>query len=334
MGVRLTNAQNANNASSSSRKGLYKALRKPLQLAHNDLLLLATVAIAAVTIACLSVELLPASAVTFLVSGGILFRPLILLFNVSPSFRQSVIRSEGLVRFWNRVMNKAPGWAVVHMLAGILTVWAVAALHLNRTRAYLTVLLVSLWSVRAVDAANRRWKMVPKLNALLVRVRTWLRSLNPSLAAGFDVIFPPHKLAVALKTGLCLLVSVVAPWLLLCAGGKWFPKFTRWLTDDLSARLIVTLLLASVCASLVFSLATTWTSLTPFTQASSSGFPSGHQQQSPSPSCTESMTQAFAFVLAAFLVMQRVYPEFCGMNAKAVLDAHFRDVAMYGGRPA
>lgn len=203
------------------------------------------------TLLCATAETLPERFVSFLMSGDMVSNRLVRTAESQKNFMNLLQKSDGIKKFWDTIFAPSAGEVAVHLLSGVVTVWVLAIVHLNRTRALLTLSIMSTASAHVMGTYIRRAGAVNKIAGFVSRARRFLADV-PALRS-FNAIIPS---ATTVANGLTGLMFFLTAFIIPCTGyllsRSYFPSSTRWIFDDLSGKTLFTMILSSTVLAYVF----------------------------------------------------------------------------------
>ena len=289
---------------------------------REPLLYVAILVVLVLTVICGAAEFVPSEIVSFVMSGGLFSRPLIRAAPRHPSLKNLLVALDEFKRIWDRVWSSTTGEVLLHMFLGIVTVWIIAAVHMNRVRALLTLLVTSLGSTVAIGSVMRKHRAARAIRDDVHRFKRALSDI-PGLRA-LNSIIPSGESTAKIITQLStLLTAFLIPVVLYSALARFFPLTTRWITDDLSKNTVIKLLLVPVILAYIFFNARHLlhgTSTEEQQQRRSS--PSYSSSSSGGRRMTPSLVTAWAVVLCAFVILRYVSPENAQEDTRNMLERY------------
>jgi hypothetical protein len=296
---------------------------------REDPIYIALVVLIILTLVCVTAELTPAGWTAFLMRGGIFLHPLLEAAEHNAALRDKLMAMDGFVRFRDKFMTIRKGWAVFHFIFGIITVWIIAAVHLNRTRALLTISTSSIFSAKTVGYIVDKYGLVEKMSIGISRLKkgldhtSVLRPLKSVLPAPLDFAHYSHE-------ALYFLASLAVPLIVLALLAKHFPNFASWLMDGISVSTVMRMMAGSVIlAALFVHVRILFAVSSDEKRAAAAEQGANKSGKRRNILYAKSLGHAFLVVTAAFVILRHVHPRYASLDSRAMVE----DASLMGVLP-
>lgn len=283
-------------------------------ISRNSLARLSVIAILVLLIICAVPEIVLATRVSwarFIYTGGLFAEPLFVFSQRHSPLRRALIGAESPVRLWKKYMRPEGGWAVIHAIIGVISILFVIIFRLQRSRAFLTIILVSMIGAIIIEHFVKKWNIVKKIRQGVATFRKKLTQ-GGSVSRSLLIFVPsPNFTAKLIHETLYFTTAVLFPWILVTLSYKYFPHTAFWACDGLSPETVMNVVMGSVLLSVlhiyVFHAFFSFSS----DVRNQSGDDGAFSAENQGSSYNRILTNYFIIVITGFIILRFLYPE-CG----------------------